>query len=81
MPACELPEAQANFSGLIDDPWAGRVSEITILRDGAAVVRLALCDRPRTGGRLGIAAGLFAAPDAIDQDNDLIARMFHGESD
>lgn len=78
MPTYNVLEAKSNLSRLIDAVESGREREIVIARNGKPAARLVRIDAKPVGKRLGIAKGLFKSPDDIDQDNDLILRMFLG---
>lgn len=78
MPTYNVLEAKSNLSRLIEAVESGREPEIVIARNGKPAARLVPIARFAAGKRLGIAEGLFTIPDDIDQDNDLILRMFHG---
>ncbi len=74
-------EAKTNLSRLIDAVESGREREIIIARNGKPAARLVPIAAKPVGTRLGIAEGRFNVPGDIDQDNDLILKMFLGESD
>jgi len=78
LPTYNVLEAKSNLSRLIDAVESGREREIVIARNGKPAARLVRIDAKPVGKRLGIAKGLFKSPDDIDQDNDLILRMFLG---
>ena len=80
MRTVNMLEAKSSLSRLVDAVESGRESEIVIARNGKPAVRIvALKTRP-TGQRLGVARGQFVVPESIDEDNDLIAKLF-GVSD
>ncbi len=79
MTTVNMLEAKNNLSKLVEAVESGKESEIIIARNGRPAVRLAplrLAEKPPL---LGIAKGLFAAPETIDEDNEEIAKLFHGE--
>lgn len=56
----------------------GREREIVIARNGRPAARLVPIDPVPAGKRIGVAKGLFEAPDSIDEHNDEVARLFLG---
>jgi prevent-host-death family protein len=76
VPTFNVLEAKSNLSRLIDAVESGRESEIIIARNGRPAARLVPLAAPLAGDRLGVAKGLFEAPDDIDGSNAEIARMF-----
>ena len=54
--------------------YQGREAIVTVLDQDAPTP-----PPPRKDRVLGIAKGKFVCPDNIDEDNDLIARLFEGE--
>lgn len=79
MPTYNVLEAKSNLSRLIHAVESGRESEIVIARNGKPVARLVPLSARPVGKRLGVAAGMFKIPENIDEDNELIARLFNGE--
>jgi prevent-host-death family protein len=75
-------EAKTNLSRLVDAVESGAESEIVIARNGRPAARLVpVQPKQDASKRIGIAKGLFEVPDDFDRDNDLIRRMFEGESE
>lgn len=69
-------EAKTQLSKLVDAIERGVESEVVIARNGRPVARLtSLAPTPRPR-RLGVAKGVFVAPESIDQANPLIADLF-----
>ena len=81
MPTYNVLEAKSNLSRLIDAVESGRESEIVIARNGKPAVRIVPLNKKSAGKRLGVAEGLYDIPDNIDEDNEIISRLFHGEAD
>lgn len=81
MPTYNVLEAKSNLSRLIDAVESGRESEIVIARNGKPAVRIVPLNKKPAGKRLGVAEGLYDIPDNIDEDNEIISRLFHGEAD
>jgi prevent-host-death family protein len=81
MRTVNMLEAKSSLSRLVDAVESGQESEIVIARNGKPAVRIvALKDKP-TGQRLGVARGQFVVPESIDEDNDLIAKLFYGSDE
>jgi len=72
-------EAKSNLSRLVDAVESGSETEIIIARNGRPAARLVPLARP-SGQRIGVAKGKFIVPDNIDEDNDLIAALFNGDT-
>lgn len=72
----DLTDAQADLDKLVQALAAGKVAEVIIVRDGAPVARLMPPLPPRQPVRIGVAKGLFQAPEDIDEANDEIAKLF-----
>lgn len=79
MKIVNILEAKSTLSKLIDAVEAGREKEIVIARHGRPVARLTKIDEVGSTVRLGIAKGLFSAPESIDEKNELIASFFYGK--
>lgn len=70
-------EAKTNFSKIIAMLERGEEKEVIVARAGLPIVRITLCEEPKSFERVfGIAKGKFTIPDDIDECNDEIARMF-----
>ncbi len=74
-------EAKSNLSKLIDAVESGRESEIVIARKGKPAARLVPLAAKASGDRIGIAKGKFTVPASLDGANDIVARLFLGETD
>ncbi len=74
-------EAKSNLSKLIDAVESGRESEIVIARKGKPAARLVPLAAKASGDRIGIAKGKFTVPASLDGGNDIVARLFLGETD
>ncbi|MEO8812448.1 MAG: type II toxin-antitoxin system prevent-host-death family antitoxin [Caulobacteraceae bacterium] len=74
-------EAKTHLSRLIEAVESGREAEIVIARNGKPAAKLVPVTVKPVGKRLGIAEGRFRVPDDIDQDNDLILKLFLGEAE
>jgi prevent-host-death family protein len=71
-------EAKNNLSKLVEAVETGGEREIIIARNGKPAARIVPIKK-KTGVRIGIAKGLFTAPDNIDRDNEEIEKLFYGE--
>jgi hypothetical protein len=74
MPARDAPKTRTNLSRRIEGAERDRDAEAATARDD----KLAPIGAGPARRRLGLAKGKFVVPDDIDQDNELIARMFYG---
>jgi prevent-host-death family protein len=72
-------EAKNNLSKLVEAVESGGEREIIIARNGRPAARLVPLEQKKTGVRIGVAKGLFTAPDNIDEDNEEIEKLFYGE--
>ena len=79
MPKIELSEAVLNLARIIEDIETGPETEVVIARNGQPVARLVRFEPPTGAQRIGVAQGRFVVPDSIDDENELIARLFKGE--
>ena len=79
MKTVNILEAKSTLSKLIDAVETGREKKIVIARHGRPVARLTKIDEVGSTVRLGIAKGLFSAPESIDEKNELIASFFYGK--
>ena len=79
MRTVNIRDAKSTLSKLIDEVETGREKEIVIARHGRPVARLTKIDEVGSTVRLGIAKGLFSAPESIDEKNELIASFFYGK--
>ncbi len=74
-------EAKTNLSKLVEAVETGAEDEIIIARNGRPVVRLAPLEPKKNRVRLGLAKGLFEAPEEDPELDRLIAEMFYGSDD
>jgi antitoxin (DNA-binding transcriptional repressor) of toxin-antitoxin stability system len=81
MPVVDILEAESNFQRLFEAIETGKEKEIVIARDGRPVAKLVPVNSPPVGKRIGAAKGKFVIPDTIDADNELIEKLFYGESE
>ncbi len=79
MSTVNIFDAKTNLSRLIAQVESGEEKEIIIARNGRPVATLSRFVKAPAGIRIGLAKGRFVAPDDIDQDEELIAKMFYGE--
>lgn len=77
MKTVNILEAKSTLSKLVESVETGKEKEIVIARNGRPVARLTKIDLSSTSLRIGIAKGVFAVPESIDNDNDAIASLFH----
>jgi len=73
-------QAKTSLSKLVEAVECGRENEIIISRHGLSVAKLVSIARQPVQKRIGVAAGCFTVPDTIDESNELIARMFNGDT-
>jgi prevent-host-death family protein len=81
MTTVNIFEAKTNLSRLIEAVETGAESEIIIARNGRPVARLAPLEPKKRGVRLGLAAGLFEAPEEDPELDRVIEEMFYGSDD
>jgi prevent-host-death family protein len=74
-------EAKSNLSKLIDAVESGRESEIVIARNGKPAARLVPLATKASGDRIGIAKGKFTVPASLDGADEIVTRLFLGETD
>jgi antitoxin (DNA-binding transcriptional repressor) of toxin-antitoxin stability system len=75
MKAINMLEARSSLSRWLEAVESGAEKEIVIARNGRPAARLALSSRP-AAVRVGIAKGLFDAPDEIGANNTEVAKLF-----
>jgi prevent-host-death family protein len=75
MRTVNMLDAKTNLSRLVEAVESGDESEILIARNGKPVARLTAVKRD-VSRRIGMAQGVFEAPDDIDLYNDEIAELF-----
>ena len=78
MQTVNMLEAKSSLSRLVEAIEQGREREIIIARNGRPGAKLVPMDAAPAGKRLGVAKGLFEAPDNIDLHNDEVAHLFMG---
>jgi prevent-host-death family protein len=81
MDMINMLEAKSSLSRLVEAVETGKQAEIVIARNGRPAARLVPIESPATGARIGVARGLFVAPDAYDDDDKEIAALFNGTAD
>jgi prevent-host-death family protein len=74
-------QAKTTLSKLVEAVESGREKEIVISRHGMSVAKLVSVARQPAQLRIGVAKGRFVVPDNIDESNELIARMFAGDTE
>ena len=80
MQTVSMFQAKTSLSKLVEAVESGRENEIVICRHGISVAKIVSVARQPTEQRIGVAKGFFDVPDDIDSSNELIARMFVGET-
>ncbi len=80
MQTVNMFQAKTSLSKLVAAVESGQEKEIIISRHGVSVARLTSTTRQPTQQRIGVAKDCFVVPDNIDEPNDLILKMFSGES-
>ena len=79
MTIVNMHDAKSQLSKLVEAVEKGEVDEIIIARKGRPAARLiAVEPRPKTERRIGIAAGMFLAPQDSHADDAEVARLFLG---
>lgn len=78
MPAVNMLQAKSSLSRLVEAIEQGEEREIVIARNGRPAAKLVPVDAAPAGLRIGIAKGHFEVPDAIDGNNEEVARLFFG---
>jgi prevent-host-death family protein len=74
-------QAKTTLSKLVEAVESGKEKEIVISRHGMSVAKLVSIVRQPAQQRIGVAKGLFVVPDNIDESNELIVRMFAGDTE
>ena len=72
----DIAEAAESLATLVTSLEEGQVSEVVISRAGHPIVRLV----PVESARIGVAKGVFVAPDGDDNSSNEVAKLFQGES-
>jgi len=80
MQAVSMFHAKTNLSKLVKAVESGREKEIIISRHGMSVAKIVGIAHQPLQQRIGVAKGLFVVPDTIDEANELIARLFAGDT-
>jgi prevent-host-death family protein len=75
-------EAKSSLSRLVEAVETGKQAEIVIARNGRPAARLVpIAPQGGEGARIGVARGLFVAPDAHDDADKEIAALLNGAAD
>jgi prevent-host-death family protein len=80
MQTVSMFQAKTSLSKLVEAVESGRENEIVISRHGMSVAKLVSIVRQPVQQRIGVAKGCFEVSENIDGTNEMIARMFAGES-
>ena len=80
MQTVSMFQAKTTLSKLVEAVESGREKEIIISRHGMSVAKIVSITRQPIQQRIGVAKGLFVVPDTIDESNELIARLFAGDT-
>jgi len=78
MPMVNMLKAKSSLSRLVEAVESGKESKYIITRNGKPAARLVPLEPARTRPRIGMARGLFVAPQDINDGDDIIQAMFHG---
>lgn len=81
MHTVNMLEAKSSLSRLVESIEQGAEREIIIARNGKPAAKLVPVDEKPVGCRIGVAKGVFEAPDDIDASNEEVARLFLGDSE
>jgi prevent-host-death family protein len=77
MPTVNMHDAKSQLSKLVDAVESGEVEEVIIARNGRPAARLiSMQPRAKTERRIGIAKGLFVAPEDPSADDAEVAALF-----
>ena len=79
MPVVNMLEAKSNLSRLVEAVESGMEKEIVIARNGRPAAKLVPIRQPAVGKRIGVAKGKFTVPENIDEQNELIYKLFTGQ--
>lgn len=79
MKTVNMHEAKSSLSRLVEAVEAGE--EVVIARNGAPVARLVAYERVRPSRRIGVAKGLFTAPDLDPDTDDAITKLFSADGE
>lgn len=82
MTTVNMHDAKSRLSKLVDAVEKGEVDEVIIARNGRPAARLVALRAPgKIERRIGIAAGMFTAPQEPRADDEEVARLFLGPPD
>ena len=81
MTTVNIFQAKSQLSKLVHDVESGAQDEIIIARNGRPAARLVPLAKPTGGVRIGVAEGLFKAPEDTGALDDIIAEMFYGKDE
>lgn len=76
--AVNMLQAKSSLSRLVEAIEQGKEREIIIARNGRPAAKLVAIGVPDGKQRIGVAKGVFKAPDNIDVYNDKVAKLFLG---
>jgi prevent-host-death family protein len=76
MPIVNMLDAKSNLSRLVEAVESGAESEIIIARNGRPAARLVPIGRAAKGQRIGVAKGVFVAPEPDKALDAEIAETF-----
>ncbi|MEI9963724.1 MAG: type II toxin-antitoxin system prevent-host-death family antitoxin [Caulobacteraceae bacterium] len=79
MTTVNMLEAKTNLSRLVEAVESGAEAEIVIARNGRPAARLVPIAPKKGGVRLGVAKGLFEAPEESPELDREIEALFYGE--
>ena len=80
MQTVSMFQAKTSLSKLVEAVECGKENEIIISRHGISVAKLVSIVRHPVQQRIGVAKGRFVVPENIDETNELISRMFAGDT-
>lgn len=79
MSMINMLDAKSNLSKLVEAVESGREDEIVIARNGRPAARLTAIRHVETSRRIGVAAGLFAAPEDPSAQDEDVAALFKAQ--
>ena len=74
-------EAKTSFSKLLSLLESEEEDEVVIARNGRPIARLVRWEGKDSRLRIGVAKGLFVAPEDIDSENAVVAALFSGRGE
>lgn len=80
MQAVNMLQAKSNLSKLVESIENGSEDEVIIARNGRPAAKLVPVEDVVQGHRIGVAKGVFVAPENIDASNAQIAALFAGKA-